>query len=398
MNIANSTFFSYAFRPLFLFGIVWAIILIGWWVLALSGQLGLPPIQYPGVLWHSHEMLFGFVGAAVGGFLLTAIANWTSRPPVNGTPLIILTLLWLAGRIVMALSGELPPLLVALTDLSYLIVLTLLAAREVISASNTRNYKILIVLSLLILINLIWHLGWILGHENALAISQAAMRAGIVIVTLLISAIGGRITPAFTRNWMNRSGKTNSLPSVDFSRIDALAIFFTATLLPLWSLWPNSMITGIMALLAGCMQAARLSRWKGLSTFSEPLLLILHLGYSWLGIGYLLLAASILTSGVPAGSAIHALTLGAMTTMILGVAARAALGHTNREVTSSPLLNYCFVLVTLAAIARVLAGFVWYMPLLYISTVLIIAGLGIYAWVYVPILTRAAAPQKLKIL
>ncbi len=398
MNIANSTFFNYAFRPLFLFGITWAIILIGWWVLAFTHQLALPPIGYPGALWHSHEMLFGFAGAAIGGFLLTAISNWTNRPPVNGTPLIILSLFWLSGRVAITFSGALPPFLVALADLSYLIFFTLLAAREVTSVGNKKNYKIIIVLSVLILTNLAWHLGWILGHENAIEIARAALRAGIIVVILLISAIGGRITPAFTRNWLNRQNKPNGVPPTGFSRIDGLAIASTATLAPLWAIWPTSIVTGIIALLAGCMQLARLSRWKGLSTLKEPLLLILHLGYSWIGIGYLLLAASILTSSVPLGSAIHALTLGAMMTMILGVSARAALGHTNREVSSSPLLNCCFILVTLATIARVMAGFIWYAPLLNISTLLMLTGLGIYAWIYVPILTQAAASSELKIL
>ena len=367
-------------------------------MLAFTHQLALPPIGYPGALWHGHEMLFGFAGAAIGGFLLTAISNWTNRPPVNGTPLIILSLFWLSGRVAITFSGVLPPLLVALADLGYLIFLTLLAAREVTSVGNKRNHKIIIVLSALILTNLAWHLGWILDHENAIEIAQAALRGSIIIVILLISAIGGRITPAFTRNWLNRQSKPNGLPPTGFSRIDGLAIASTATLAPLWSIWPTSIVTGIIALLAGCMQLTRLSRWKGLATLKEPLLLILHLGYSWIGIGYLLLAASTLTSSVPLGSAIHALTLGAMMTMILGVSARAALGHTNREVSSSPLLNCCFILVTLATIARVLAGFIWYAPLLNISTLLMLTGLGIYAWTYVPILTQAAASSELKIL
>ena len=195
-----TVFFSYAFRPLFLLATVYAIVVVPLWVGAWLGYLPFPGMLGAPSWWHAHEMIFGFAGAAVGGFALTAVATWTNRPPVSGAPLLVLSALWLIARILLSLPSPslLAPAIIA--DLGYGGLLFALMSREVITARNERNYKVLLILGLLVASNAFFFV----GVTRSAGWSMTALHSGLWLIVLLINLIGGRIIPTFTRNWLKR--------------------------------------------------------------------------------------------------------------------------------------------------------------------------------------------------
>ena len=335
------------FRPFFFGGALWAVVALFIWLVAFLAGLelssGFDPLQ-----WHRHEMLFGFIGAVITGFLLTAIPNWTGRLPIAGAPLAALFGLWLAGRIAVLFSSGID-VIAAVVDVGFYLALAFVAGREVFAAKN-RNMPIVGLVLLFALANAADHA----GAMGLLADSEAGYRAGIALVVLLISLIGGRIVPSFTRNWMMKAGIEKGLPGQP-TRYDMATIGATALALISWLLFPSTMFTGAALLFAGLLQLVRVSRWGGWRTLRDPLVSILHLGYLWLPTGLLLLGWSVLDGGIPRTAAIHALTAGAMATMILAVMTRATLGHTGRALKAGPATIVIYALITVAALLRVAA-------------------------------------------
>jgi uncharacterized protein involved in response to NO len=344
-------FFNMAFRPLFLLAALYAPLIVGLWIGFLYGGPDFfLEIANP-IMWHSHEMLYGFVAAGIGGFMFTAVANWTGRAPVQGLTLLTMCLLWIAGRVVMIVGGQLPLPIVTLIDISYLLMVAVVLGRELYLAGNKRNYILLGCVLLLLLSNIIYHLE-IMGIVPP---GQWGNRAGIGTVLLLLSIVGGRITPAFSRNWLNRV-KPGALLPAESNRFDVMVLVMMLSIIPLWTLFPWSHITGYAFIGVGVLQAVRVLRWRGWAVIGEPLLLILHIGYSWISVGMVLSGAGILF-GFPASAGLHALTTGAITTMILAVAARAGMGHSGREVESNQLLNLIFISITMTSVLRIMAAF-----------------------------------------
>src|SRR6185436_13800345 len=325
---------SAGFRPFFLLASAWAAIAVPVWLAAYAhGYVLRGPL--PAMFWHAHEMVFGFGMAAVAGFLLTAIPNWTGRLPVRGMPLALLAMLWLAGRIAMLVPGA------ALLDLAFPAALIVVVARELLAGRNWRNLPMLGALALLFAGNLLFHLGIYEG-----------LRLGIATLCMMIALVGGRIVPSFTRNWLAKSRPRAKLPAPE-SALDRAALLVTLAALAAWvcglATWP--------ALFAGLALAARLSRWRGAATLREPLLFVLHLGYGWLAFGLVLLGASDLLPALPASAALHALTVGAVGTMTLAVMTRASLGHTGRALVADPATVTIYALVTLAVLLRLASPF-----------------------------------------
>ena len=387
MDVTVKALFSYAFRPLFLLATLYAIVVVPLWVAAWLGFLPFPGMLGTPSWWHAHEMIFGFAGAAVGGFALTAVATWTKRPPVSGVPLVILSALWLIARVFFCLPS--PSLLASaiIADLGYDALLFVLMSREVIGARNRRNYKVLLILGLLAASNALFFFGMTSGAGW----SMTALLAGLWLIVMLINLVGGRIIPGFTRNWLKRrfvdQPQSMTLPPF-FDRYDLFATWLVVGFAVFQLANAPARWTAVLGLLTSVVLFIRLTRWQGIHTGDEPLVWVLHLAFSWLPLGILLLTFAELGL-LPRSAGLHALTSGAITTMILAVASRAALGHTNRPLESHPLLTNAYVLITIAAVCRVAATIgPGARVLLAVSAAAWCLGFICFAWRYVPILTQ----------
>jgi uncharacterized protein involved in response to NO len=337
------------FRPMFLAASGWAALSMAAWLPLLTGELELPS-RFDPLSWHIHEMLFGFVMATVGGFLLTAIPNWTGRAPVAGRPLAVLVALWLLGRVVCLFSALIPGWFVVIGDLAFAVGLEAVAVRELTAAGNRRNYPLMAPVVLLAIANLLMHLE---SLDVALP-AGLGWRLGIAVVIVLISVIGGRIVPAFTRNWLNARGITPVPPSAGM--VDRFALGTLHAGMIAWTFLPDWRTVGVLLLIAAALNLVRLARWRGHATVAEPLLLILHVGYLWLVAGVALLGLSLIGDAVPLAAAIHALTAGAMGTMTLAVMTRATLGHTGRVLIADKVTMVIYALVIASALLRIAAA------------------------------------------
>ncbi len=339
---ATPVLFDRGFRPFFLLAGLWAPAALLLWLGMMDDILELPTVMSP-VAWHAHEMLFGFVVAAIAGFLLTAVPGWTRRPPLQGLPLAGLVGLWTAGRLAVAFSAWIGPVAAATVDIAFLAVLAAFCAREIAGGRNWRNLVVIVLLVLLIAANTLFHIGEI----------ETAARAAIATVVALVALIGGRVVPEFTRNWLSRRGVAK-LPTQQ-DRLDSTAMAATIVAAAAWTVIGDHPLVGASLGMAAVALAVRLARWRGLATTSEPLLWVLHLGWSWLPLGLAVLAVSMLAPAVPRSAAHHALTAGAMATMILAMTTRATLGHTGRPLTASRTTATIYVFITVAAVARLAA-------------------------------------------
>jgi uncharacterized protein involved in response to NO len=349
-RMANSyPFFRGGFRPFFFGGATWAVIAITLWICSLTGQITLPTAIDP-LAWHRHEMLFGFVGAIIGGFLLTAVPNWTGRLPIAGWPLGGLFALWGTARLAVLFSGIVTIPVAAIFDVGFFVLLALLAAREVLVANN-RNVPVVGMILLFGLADAVDYL----AITGTIPLPDLGWQIGLSIVLLLISVIGGRIIPSFTRNWLAKRGVREGLPT-QAGKFDIFVIGATAFALLAWLSGPATAPIGALLVAAAALQFVRWFRWRGYRTLADPLVLVLHVGYFWLPVGLAMLGLSLMSGLVPRSAAIHALTAGAMTTMILAVMTRASLGHTARELKANAATMVIYLLVTAGAVLRVSAS------------------------------------------
>lgn len=336
------------FRPFFFGGAAWALVVVVLWVAALSGAIELPT-RFDPLAWHRHEMLFGYLGAIVAGFLMTAIPNWTGRLPIAGAPLAGLAGLWLAGRLAVLFSAHTGIVPAALLDIGFLATLTFVAGREVLAAKN-RNLPIVVAIALFTLASA-------LDHAEALGAAVPTglgWRLGFAVVLQLVTLIGGRIIPSFTRNWLAKQGQQQGLPAQP-SRFDIATLVAADVALLGWVAVPEAPLVAVLLIAAGLLQTVRMARWSGWKTLSDPLVFILHLSYAWLPLGLLLLGASSFVWCIPASAALHALGAGSMASMTLAVMTRATLGHTGRALRADGWTKAIYVLVTLGAALRVAA-------------------------------------------
>lgn len=345
---AAPAFLRGGFRPFFFGGALWAVIALAIWLVALVGAVQLPS-AFDALAWHRHEMLFGFVGAIIAGFLLTAVPNWTGRLPIAGAPLAALFALWSAARLAVLFSAEIGLATAALLDVGFFLVLAALAAREVLESKN-RNLPVVGLIALFGLVNALDYA----GAAGLLGDPDLAWKCAVALVIILISLIGGRIVPSFTRNWLSKQGVREGLPTQP-GRVDIAVIGLTAFAFLAWITAPQGWLTGLLFAAAAAGQALRLARWKGWRTFADPLVLVLHVGYLWVPIGLALLAAVDLGAPIPRSAAVHAFTAGAMATMILAVMSRATLGHTGRKLRANAATQAAYALVTVGAVLRVAA-------------------------------------------
>jgi uncharacterized protein involved in response to NO len=347
-SFAGPAILSYGFRPFFLFGAFYAGLALLMWLPMFEGRFGLAT-SFSATDWHIHEMLYGYVTAIVTGFLLTAIPNWTGRLPLNGLPLLVLVLVWAAGRLAVAASGVIGWWPAALVDIAFLMLVLAAAGREIVAGENWRNLRVLAIVAIFALANVTFHIE---AHFRGEALYSG--RLGLSAVILLVTLIGGRIVPSFTRNWLAREN-LGRLPA-PFDRFDALSIAAGALALAAWVVAPDSVGAGLMLIGAGLLHAARLARWAGDRTLRDPLVVILHLGYAFVPVGFVMLGAAALSAQMPPSAGMHAWSVGAIGTMTLAVMTRATRGHTGRALEAPRSTQLLYAAVIVSAVLRILAA------------------------------------------
>jgi uncharacterized protein involved in response to NO len=375
LDYAGPALFSYGFRPFFLGAAAWTALAIALWLPQYFGDLKLPT-ALPPLDWHIHEMIYGYVAAAVAGFLLTAIPNWTGRLPVNGYPLAALFALWLLGRLAIAGSAICGLLAAAVIDVAFLLVLASVAFGEIVAGRNWRNLRVLIVLGVLIAGNVVFY-AEVMRRGSA----DYGIRIGVAALIGLIMLVGGRIVPSFTRNWLVRNNP-GRLPQ-PFSRFDGATIGLSAVALISWIAFPQFIVSGILLMIAGLLQTVRHMRWAGDRTLADRLVLVLHAAYAFVPLGFVLVGASVLWPAVfPTSAGFHAWMTGAVGLMTLAVMTRASLGHTGQELAASLPTQAIYLCAFIAALTRIIAAFEPSRALLHISAGAWILAFGGFAIVY----------------
>lgn len=362
------------FRPFFLLAGVFAAVWLPIWLLTLHGAWTLHG-ALQGPAWHAHEMLFGFVAAVIAGFLLTAVRNWTSQPTPTGAPLAGLAGLWLLARLLNLWGGALPQPLVIAVDVAFLPAVALALAGPILRAKNMRNVAFPVLLLLLGFVNLMSHLGVTLGTTA----DQLALDIVLVIVVL----ITGRVVPMFTQNALGQ--ETTKRPTLDKALLACLVGVLIFDRVP-----QAEAGRGLLSFVAGALLVVRMVGWHSWKTWKLPILWVLHLGHAWLALGLLLRGVAIFApSTVPASTATHALTVGAVGTLILGMMARVSLGHTGRKLEVSKPVAAAFGLLALAALVRAVVPMLdpaWLLLGWTIAGVLWTAAFAVFVGVYAPIL------------
>jgi len=346
--------FSYGFRPFFTGAALWAVAAMVIWASIISGILDVTAAFDP-VTWHAHEFLFGYLGAVLAGFLLTAVPNWTGRLPIVGWPLIALFALWVLGRVVILSGEELGATVVAIADLLFPLTLIIVIAIEIVIGRNWRNLIVLAMVVVFVTGNAVFH--WEAATDEY-APQGVGFRLGLGAAVMMIAVVGGRIIPSFTRNWLVKRGAT-SLPAPPMGIFDRIALAGLLCALVVWVAAPERSVTGILLAIAGALHIVRLLRWKGAGTFAEPLVLILHIGYLFLPLGSVSMAVAILfPEAMSIVAAQHLWMAGGLGVMTMAVMTRATLGHTGKALSAGPWTVMIYALVVFSVLVRVASG--WY--------------------------------------
>jgi uncharacterized protein involved in response to NO len=385
------TLLSAGLRIFFFAAALYAVFAMGVWEgwLGMQAAGGLEPalpFAPPPVLWHAHEMIFGYACAVLGGFFLTAVPSWTGEKSARAAFLTLLALLWLAGRLVVWWSGGLDPVLVAVIDLAFLPVLAAKIALQLARRPKPQNMVVLLLIAMIWAGNLMVHLDWTGATPGSAA---AGLRLGLLTIAAMIAIIGGRVIPAFTRNAMRQRGRETGLPH-SRGKVEVAGIA-SAILLPLVVAAgaPDQLVAAI-ALVTGAAQAVRLAGWSSRWTLGQPILWSLHLGFAMLALGYLALAAA-MAGWIDEVGALHLLGIGAIGGMTLAMMSRAALGHTGRPLVVARPVAWAYGLVGLAALIRAVGAEAapgWYDWAMLVSGALWLLAYVLFVAVYWPILTR----------
>lgn len=338
--------FALAFRPFFLAAAAFSIVSLVLWGMALSGWQFAP---YGGVqFWHGHEMLFGFVGAVVVGFLLTAVQSWTGLRGANGRPLALLLLLWLAGRLLMAMPVG-PAMLTVFVDLLFFPAAALFLFIPLLARNQSRNYFAVLILFLLMICNGISHFAALNGEP---VLQSQALFSAVLLITVMMAIIGGRVIPMFTANTTQIQAKPRQKWPDRLALGSLWSLLFLSFLAFDWQA-PDALLCvlyGLAAILLGW----RCARWRFFSTLPHPLVWSLQLGYWWIVVGLILFSGHHAGLGIPHSMALHSLTAGAMGTLILSMMSRVSLGHTGSPLIADRLITVSLVVILFAALSRVL--------------------------------------------
>jgi uncharacterized protein involved in response to NO len=379
---AGFALWNLGFRPFYLLASVFAALSVTLWVCQYAGFL---PVTYlRNSVWHGHEMLFGYAMAVVAGFLLTAVRNWTGNPTPTGATLAAFAGLWLAGRILVLTPYETAA---ALLNAAFPVAVAVGIGIPIVRSGNRRNYFFIALLLLLALAVLAQHLSYL----GVLAWPErASLQVGLDAILFIMAVMGGRVIPMFTNNGIPGAKATRNLVVEKFA-LGSVLVLIGADVLQA----PSGVIA-VVALVAAVAHACRLCLWQPWRTLVTPLVWILHAAYGWIVL-YLVLRVLAAIGLVAEPLAIHALTIGAIGGMTMGMMTRTARGHTGRPLTADNFEVACFILVQFAALARVLGGML--LPTAYLATVVVSgicwsAAFALYAIRYWPVLSRARLDGK----
>lgn len=383
-NSASGEFalWNLGFRPFYLLASSFAALSVLLWVFQYTGHLPAAYLRNPAL--HGHEMLYGYTMAVVAGFLLTAVRNWTGKPTPTGATLFALAALWVAGRVLVLTPFATAA---AIVNAAFPVAVAIGIGIPLVQSRNRRNYFFIALLSLLGLAVLAFHF----SHLGMLPWPErASLQVGLDVVMFIMAVMGGRVIPMFTNNGVPGVQATRH-PAVEKSALGGVLVLLGADLLQA----PPAVIA-VLALIAALAHAARLYLWQPWRTFGAPMVWILHVAYGWI-IVYLVLRG--LAAFGLAGElfAVHALTVGAIGGMTIGMMTRTARGHTGRPLVADGFEIACYVLVVLAAAIRVFGGML--LPAAYLATVVASgicwsAAFAIYAVRYWPVLSRARLDGK----
>ena len=378
--------FSFGFRPFFLFGALWVALAMALWLPALPGALVLPT-RFDPVSWHAHEFLFGYLGAVLAGFLLTAVPNWTGRLPIAGWRLAALFALWVAGRVAVLVSSHLPVAVAPALDLAFPLFLGGLILREIVAGRNWRNLIVLGLLAVFVLANGIFHIEALTG---AYAAQGLGLRLGLATGIMMIAVIGGRIIPSFTRNWLAKENDP-ARPVPPMQRFDRAVLLASIALLMLWVAGPRDMQSAVALIAFGGLHLARQARWTPLHTWREPLLWVLHTAYLFIPLGALAIGLEQIFGTRGTAGAQHLWMAGAIGAMTLAVMTRATLGHTGQSLTANRATVAIYFCIFGSVLSRYLGSV--HSGLTHLSGALWLAAFAGFALVYGPALLRPR-PEK----
>lgn len=387
MITKNFNLWAIGFRPFFLFGTILCVYLMGYWSLAFYNG-ALPTSYFMPFYWHAHEMIFGFIMAIVAGFLLTASSNWTGTKPHSGKSLIFIVSLWALGRFAFFLTLfniEFPKYLPMVIDLLFVPSLALYLAPRLIRAKRIRNLQFLVILTILFIANLQMHLSF-LGDISS-AYEKRGIYLALNLIVLLLVILGGRVTPVFSNN------ATPGLNIQRYNLIEYTSIMSVWLYLIVDYLGIETVTSPNIALVAFFFNGIRLATWKSFKVIKNPLLFILHAGYFFIVLAFLMIFLSDTFGLFPKSAAIHLLTAGAMGTYIIGMISRVSLGHSGRPIKLAKGFVVSYFLVGIGALLRFCSGFhaSLYQVLILVSGIMFALGFFMFVLYYTKILLTKRA-------
>ncbi len=364
------------FRPFYLLAAVFAALSVPLWAAQYAGAL--PAAGLAGPLGHAHEMIFGFTLAVIVGFLFTAVRNWTNLPTPTGAALAALAALWIAARVLVLTPWGWAA---AAANVAFPLAAAVGIGIPLVRAGNRRNWFFVAVLLFMACAAAGTHL----AHLGVVELpAWFGIRVALDVVLFVIALMAGRVVPMFTNNGVPGAAATRN-PVVEKIALGSLVALLAVDALQA----PTPVVVAVLAVAAGA-HAIRLALWHPWRTLARPIVWVLHAAYAWLAV-HLVLRALGAAEVVAPPLATHALTIGAIGGMTLGMMTRTARGHTGRPLAADRWEVACYVLVMLAAAIRVIGPLV--LPATYAGTVecaalLWSAAFAIYAVRYWPVLTR----------
>jgi len=382
-------FLQLAFRPFFAAAMIFSAIFIGIWAWLYHTGSSLPNVNYNTTTWHAHEMIFGYIMAVVGGFLLTAIKNWTNIQTLQKTPLLLLLLLWLGARAMPFIEGEQSLLITAIFDISFLLYLFIAAVRPVIRAKQWNQVGIISKILLIALFNTAFYYGLITADPLW---ERIGLYGAFYMILALVLTMIRRLVPFFTEKGVDGDFEAKNYRWVDITSLVAFLLFAIADIIN-----PMSQIVAVLAIIQFALHSFRVYNWYHPGIWKKPLLWSIASAYAWITLGFLLKALSVWTD-ISLFVALHSFTYGGLGMITLGMMTRVALGHTGRSVFQPPkILNLVFIVLSTGSVVRILLPL--FMPQSYalwigISQALWIAAFSIIAVVYVPMLLKARVDRR----